>query len=169
MAPASALADLAAYKIRCIDLSTGIIQGYGTGLQGSGGNGGNVSNASFNFPSGAAFDDAGNLYISDFSANNVRRIDAVTNIVTLFAGPGPGYTGAPLGDGGPAAGANLLQPQSLSYYNGGIYIADAGNGRIRRVDLATGMISSVAASVIPAISCWTNPAICFSAPGSPSR
>ncbi len=138
--------DLAAYKIRCIDLSTGIIQGYGSGLQGSGGNGGDVSNASFNFPSAAAFDDAGNLYIGDFSANNVRRIDAVTNIVTLFAGPGPGYTGAPLGDGGPAAGANLLQPQSLSYYNNGIYIADSGNGRIRRVDLATGMISSVAAS-----------------------
>ena len=115
-------------------------------LQGSGGNGGNVANATFNFPSAAAFDDAGNLYIGDFSANNVRRIDAVTNIVTLFAGPGPGYTGAPLGDGGPAAGANLLQPQSLSYYNNGIYIADSGNGRIRRVDLATGMISSVATS-----------------------
>ena len=136
----------AAYKVRCVDLSTGLIQGYGTGLQGSGGNGGNVSNASFNFPSGAAFDDAGNLYISDFGANNVRRIDAVTSIVTLFAGPGPGYSGAPLGDGGPAAGANLLQPRNLSYYNGGVYIADSGNGRIRRVDLVTGMISSAAAS-----------------------
>ena len=105
-----------------------------------------MANATFNFPSGAAFDDLGNLYISDFSANNVRRIDAVTSIVTLVAGPGPGYSGAPLGDGGPAAGANVLQPQGLSFYNNGIYIADTGNGRIRRVDLATGMISSVVTS-----------------------
>jgi sugar lactone lactonase YvrE len=132
-----------AHKIRCLEPGTGLIQGYGTGIQNSGGDGGNVSNASFDFPVGAAFDDAGNLYISDSSRNNVRRIDAVTSIVTLFAGPGPGYSGAPLGDGGPAVGANLLQPGSLSYYNGGIYIAD-GNGRIRRVDLATGMILSVA-------------------------
>ena len=138
--------DPGAHKVRCVDLNTGLIQGYGTGAQGSGGNGGNVANATFNFPSGAAFDDLGNLFISDFSANNVRRIDAVSSIVTLVAGPGPGYSGAPLGDGGPAVGANLLQPQSLSFYNNGVYIADSGNGRIRRVDLATGMISSVATS-----------------------
>lgn len=133
------------YKIRCVDLSTGLIQGYGTGAQGSSGDGGNVANASFNAPTGAAFDDAGNLYISDFAANNVRRIDATTSIVTTFAGPGPGYSGAPLGDGGPAVGANLLEPEDLAYYNGGIYIAD-GNDEIRRVDLATGMITSVTPS-----------------------
>jgi hypothetical protein len=133
------------HKYRCIDLSTGLIQGYGTGTQGSGGDGGNVANASFDSPQGIAFDDAGNLYLSDFARNNVRRIDATNSVVTTLAGPGPGYGGAPLGDGGPAVGANLLQPQDLAYYSGGIYIAD-GNGQIRRVDLATGMITSVTAA-----------------------
>ena len=133
------------HKIRCVDLGTGLIQGYGSGTQGSGGDGGNVANASFDAPSGAVFDDADNLYISDFSRNNVRRIDATTSVVTTIAGPGPGYSGAPLGDGGPAVGANLLQPEDLAYYNGGIYIAD-GNGQIRRVDLASGMITSVTAA-----------------------
>ncbi len=134
--------DYSAHKVRCVDLGTGLIQGYGTGIANSSGDGGNVANASFDYPAGAAFDDAGNLYISDVAGNNVRRIDAVTSIITPFAGPGPG-TGAPLGDGGPAASASLVQPWSLSYYNGGVYIADTGNGRIRRVDLVTGMISSI--------------------------
>ena len=135
--------DYSAHKVRCVDLSTGLIQGYGTGVAQSRGDGGNVSNASFDYPAGAAFDDAGNLYISDVGGNNVRRIDAITSIITPFAGPGPG-TGAPLGDGGPAVSASLVQPWNLSYYGGGIYIADTGNGRIRRVDLATGMISTAA-------------------------
>ncbi len=141
--------DPAAYKVRCVDLSTGLIQGYGTGNPRSAGDGGNVSNASFYWPVGAAFDDAGNLYISDSAAYSVRRIDAVTGTITAFAGPGPGYSGAPLGDGGPAVSANLINPVNLSYYNGGIYIADQGDGWIRRVDVATGMISSVAAALSP--------------------
>ena len=136
--------DYLAYKVRCVDLSTGLIQGYGTGLAQSSGDGGNVSSASFYYPIGTAFDAAGNLYISDLPANEVRRIDAVTGIITAFAGPGPGSSGPPVVDGIPAVGANISQPAGLSYYNGGIYIADSGNDRIRRVDLTTGMITTVA-------------------------
>src|SRR5947207_6990052 len=62
----------------------------------------------------------------------------------MFAGPGPGYAGMPLGDSGPAIGANILAPMGISYRNGGLYIADFGNNRVRRVDLATGIISTVA-------------------------
>jgi large repetitive protein len=137
--------DYSAHKVRCVDIGTGLIQAYGTGIAQSRGDGGNVANASFDYPAGAAFDDAGNLYISDVGGNNVRRIDAVTAIITPLAGPGAG-TGSPLGDGGPAVSASLVQPWGLSYSNGGIYIADSGNGRIRRVDLVTGMISSVTAA-----------------------
>jgi hypothetical protein len=137
------------YKIRCIDLSTGLIQGLGSGNMGTGGDGGNVSGASFLSPSGVAFDAAGNLYISDFSANSVRRVDAATGVITLFAGPGPGYCCVPVGDGGPAVGANLYEPEWIYYYGGGLYIADFGNNRIRRVDLATGIISTVAGSGSP--------------------
>src|SRR5206468_5543333 len=89
------------------------------------------------------FDDAGNFYVADMLASSIRRVDPAGTI-TMFVGPGPGYSGAPLGDGGPAIGANVYQPEGLSYRNGGLYLADAGNRRIRRVDLATGIISSVA-------------------------
>lgn len=153
-------ADSRALKIRCVDQSTGLIQGYGTGVSGTGGDGGSVLNASFLTPSGVAFDDSGNLYISDFGANSVRRVDAVTGVITMFAGPGPGYCCVPVGDGGPALGADIYEPGQLAYFNGGLYIADAGNNRIRRVDLATGIISTVAgggtgsADGIPALTAY---------------
>ena len=136
--------DAAAYKIRCVDLGTGLIQGYGTGISGTGGDGGNVSAADFMGLWGAAFDNHGILYVSDNLAESVRRVDFTTGIITMFAGPGPGSSGPPLGDGGPALGANIYQPEGLAYGNGSLYIADAGNNRVRGVDLATGLISTVA-------------------------
>jgi hypothetical protein len=135
--------DNLALKIRCIDLSSGYIYGYGTGTSGTGGDGGSIANASFMAPISAAFDDVGNFYIADNLANSVRRVDP-SGTITMFVGPGPGYSGAPLGDGGPALGANILTPRGIYYRNGGLYIADLGNDRIRRVDLATGIISTVA-------------------------
>ncbi|MEO8370703.1 MAG: Ig-like domain repeat protein, partial [Candidatus Solibacter sp.] len=119
--------DMLAGKVRCVDLGTGLIQGYG-----------NLSN-----PAGTAFDDAGNIYVSESGGARVSRIDALTSTVTLFAGRTL-FSGLLPGDGGPAVGANLNAPGSLAYYNSAIYIADTGNQLIRRVDLATGMISSVA-------------------------
>lgn len=151
-------ADAQELKIRCVDQSTGSIQGYGTGVSGTGGDGGNVANASFITPSGLAFDSAGNWYISDFGANSVRRVDAVSGNITMFAGPGPGYCCVAVGDGGPALGADIYEPGQLTVSNGALYIADAGNDRVRRVDLTTGIITTVAgggtstAEGIPAVS-----------------
>ncbi len=141
--------DSAENKIRCVNTSSGVIVGYGTGVSGTGGDGGSVANASFIAPEGVAFDNGGNLYISDFGANSVRRVDNYTGIITTIAGPGPGYSGGALGDGGPAVGADLYEPMGIAYYNGAIYIADTGNSRIRRVDLATGIITSVNANGSP--------------------
>jgi large repetitive protein len=143
--------DSSASKIRCVFLATGTIQGYGTGAYGYGGlgDGGDVANATFNDPVGVAFDDAGNLYVSDFSDMRVRRVDVGTSIITTYAGPGPGYCCAPLGDGGAAARANLYEPRGLFYRNGALYIADSGNDRVRRVDSATGIITTVAGNGNP--------------------
>ena len=141
--------DAQAYKIRCITLATGIIQGYGTGTPGYAGDGGNVANATFYDLEGAAFDDQGNFYVADSARNNVRRVDAVTGIVTTFAGPGPGYCCAPLGDGGPAAGANIYQPAGLAFHSGVLYISDEGNDRVRSVSLATDIINTVAGNGSP--------------------
>ena len=131
-----------ANRVRCVDLGTGLIQGYGTGLANSNGDGGSATNAGFNDPNGVAFDDAGNLYVADFGDSEVRRIDAVTNVVTTIVAANPA-SGTSIGDGGPAVSASLSGPVSLFYSSGELYVADQGHGVIRRVDLVTGMITSV--------------------------
>ena len=72
----------------------------------------------------------------------VRRIDARTHVITTVAGSGREGFG---GDEGPATEARLKQPHSIALDgNGGLLIADIGNHRIRRVDLATGTIRTIA-------------------------
>jgi hypothetical protein len=138
--------DGTAYKVRCVSLDSGIIQGYGTGLIAFGGqgDGGPFSGATFNSPAGVVFDGSGNLYISDFGDNRVRKVDALLGTITTFAGPGPGYCCSPVGDGGPATSANLYEPEGLAYSTGALYIADQGNVRVRRVDLSSNIITTVA-------------------------
>ena len=127
--------DGIANTIRCVDLSSGLIQSMAGGAQGLGGD-------------GVAFDAAGNLYVSSFAGNYVHEIAAGTGAVTIFAGSASGWEGFS-GDGGPAINALLLEPKGLYYYNGGIYIADQGNDRVRRVDLTLGTISTVAGDGSP--------------------
>ena len=140
--------DNAAHKVRCVDMGNHNIYGYGTGNSGTGGDGGNIANASFMTPEYMTWDSVGNLYISDSGANSVRRVTPDGTITTI-AGPGPGYCCAPLGDGGPAIGADLYQPRGVAYSNGALYIADSGNLRIRRVDLTTGIITTIAGNGNP--------------------
>ena len=79
---------------------------------------------------GIAVDRAGNLYIADSQAHRIRQVTPSGTIRT-FAGTGkPGFSG----DGGPAVAAQLHSPYGLAFDNGGnLYIADLGNGRVRRV------------------------------------
>ncbi len=67
----------------------GVIRAYaGTGEKGFSGDGGLADKARLNNPSGLALDSDGNLYISDFVTNRVRRVDALTHIITTVAGNG---------------------------------------------------------------------------------
>jgi sugar lactone lactonase YvrE len=72
----------------------------------------------------------------------VRRIDAQTKAITTVAGNGSsGYSG----DGGPATNAQLSSPHSIALDDvGNLYIADIGNHRIRRVNLARRTIETIA-------------------------
>ena len=89
---------------------------------------------------GLARSAAGDLYVSSWD-HRVRRIDAATGAVTTIAGTGvAGF----MGDGGPAAAAQLSTPGAIDFdANGNLYIADTGNRRVRRVDALTGNISTV--------------------------
>jgi hypothetical protein len=97
------------------------------------GDGGRPTAAALDNPWHIAFDSAGNLYIADQSANRVRKV-STNGIITTFAGTGiTGYSG----DTGQASAATLNQPYSVAAdSNGNIFIADNGNGVIRKVDMS---------------------------------
>ena len=84
------------------------------------------------------FDSQGNLFFSQWNSPKVRRITTAGVISTVA---GSGLTGFS-GDGGPATAAALNQPSGLAIgADGTVYIADAGNNRIRAVSPATAVVS----------------------------
>ena len=126
----------------------GIIQTIaGTGEAGYSGDGGPATTAVLREPFMCAFDSAGNLLFSESRNYCVRRIDAQTGVITTLVGDGQaGYSG----DGGPANRARLNEPYSLTVDdNGDIYIVDRLNAVVRKVDGATGIISTIAGNGEP--------------------
>ncbi len=116
------------------------VAGNGTSL-GLYGVGGPALAAELGQPEGIAVDASGNIYFSDVANNVVWKIAASTGIASIYAG---GRTGGNLGDGGAATEASLRFPQCLALDKAGnLYIADAANGRVRKVTASTGVISTV--------------------------
>jgi sugar lactone lactonase YvrE len=129
-------------RIRRVDTQGVITTIGGTGAAGYSGDGGPATQARFNTPHGIASDRAGNVYVADPPNQRIRRIDATTGIVTTVAGTGSGGFS---GDGGPATSARLNYPKGAEIApDGSLYIADNNNHRVRRVDLRTGVITTVA-------------------------
>ena len=127
---------------RLHDLGVGNLRTVAGNLSpGFAGDGGLATEAGLNFPAGVTVDGAGNVYIADWGNHVVRRVDAASGVITTVAGTGvPGFAG----DGGPATQALLNQPIRLALDRAGnLFISDSGNGRVRRVDGATGIISTV--------------------------
>lgn len=113
----------------------------GTGVQGYTGNDGPATLAQTVTISGLARDAAGNVYFSDEGSHVVRKIAAGSGTLTVVAGNE--YNGNS-GDGGPATSAELGSPSLLAIDGSSLYIADVSNYNIRRVDLASGTISTYA-------------------------
>jgi len=141
------IADNGNNRVRKVSTGSGTITMIaGTGLNGYGGDGGPATQAQLASPSGIAVDGAGNLYIADTNNNRVREVvggggNFTPGAITTVAGMGsPGYGG----DGGPATQAMLGNPDRIAIDSGGnLYIADAGNNRVRKVAAGSGTITTV--------------------------
>jgi len=130
-------------RIRRVDATTGIITTVaGIGGIGFSGDGGPATAAAIRADT-FAVDATGNLFLGDYYAHRIRRVDAATGVITTYVGNG--YESCfHVGDGGPASAAQLCNPLGLAVDgSGNLFIADSWDG-IRRVDAATGIITSVA-------------------------
>ena len=114
----------------------------GNGKKGLTRDGGLATEAALNEPYEVRFAANGDMYFVEMKNHMVRKVDAKTQVISTVAGTGErGFSG----DDGPAMNARLNNPHSIALDNqGNLYIADIGNHRIRKVDLASGMIQSIA-------------------------
>jgi uncharacterized protein (TIGR03437 family) len=124
------VADELNNRIRKITPNGNITTVAGTGVAGYSGDGGLATLAQFNMPSGIAVDTNGNLYIADYYNAVVRRVTA-GGLITTIAGNGTLYPAS--GDGGPAISAHLDPFRIAVDAQGGIYITDYTNDRIRKL------------------------------------
>ncbi len=145
------IADNGNARIRKIDAVTGIVTTVaGNGTGGSIGDGSPATAAELGAGGGGPFvgvvgvavDAANNIYIGDGTNNKIRKVDGTTGIITTIAGTGTaGFTG----DGTAAVGAEISGPRGVAVdLAGNVYFADAGNNRIRMVNVSTGIISTIA-------------------------
>jgi sugar lactone lactonase YvrE len=151
------IADSGNNVVRKVTASTGIIATVaGNGAPGTPanvGDGGPATAANLNNPQGVTVDIAGNLFIADTSNHRIRRVDAVSGIITTVAGNGTtnAATGAGgySGDGGQAIDAELNYPFTVAFdAAGNMYIPDSDNNRVRKVS-TSGVISTFAGNGNP--------------------
>jgi hypothetical protein len=87
-----------------------------------------------------AFNEKGDIYLALREGNAIYRIAASADTLHHVAGTGKqGYSG----DGGPARAAELGGPKGLAYGGGALYVADTENHVIRKIDIKSGIISTV--------------------------
>ncbi len=122
-----------------VDASGTLTRVAGTGRAGVSGDNGPAIAAQLQFPDGIVVDSAGNLFVSDKTANLIRKISGGN--ITTYAGTGlAGYSG----DGGPATAAQFNGPSGLALdAAGNLYVADTTNSAIRKI-AANGTITTVA-------------------------
>ena len=129
-------------RVRKVIAATGIIIAYaGTGTAGYSGDGAAAILAKLNLPQGISLAGNGDLYIADTGNNVIRKVSALTGVITTYAGTG---TAGSTGDGGAATSARLNGPKALTLNAAGdLYITDTANNKVRLVT-AAGIITTIA-------------------------
>jgi sugar lactone lactonase YvrE len=158
----ASLIAVLAFAGGCSNYLFGIIQNFGlpngpkistavgNGTGGYKGDGGPATSAEINQPYGIAEDSSGNLYIADSRNCVIRKVDTSGNITTVAGNGSPGYSSSGL-----ATNANLNSPLAVVLDSAGdMYISDAGNYVIQKVDHVTQDISTVAG--MPGATGWND-------------
>jgi DNA-binding beta-propeller fold protein YncE len=138
------VAEMLGNRVRRIDAAGIVTTVAGTGEKADGGDGGPGSAARFNGPHHLVIPPGGSLvYIADTFNNRVRVLEPQTGVVKPLAGTGEKAFG---GEGGPAVTAQFSGVFCLDFDTGAkhLYVADLGNRRVRRVDLGSGVVTTVA-------------------------
>lgn len=111
------------------------IAGTGAFSSAAPGDGGPAVAAQFGLVQGLVVDAEGTVFLSDTSANRVRRIATDGTVDTVAGG------GSAVGDGGPASAARVLAPRGLALTAAGdLLIAESGGHRVRRIAAVDGRV-----------------------------
>jgi sugar lactone lactonase YvrE len=142
------IADAGNYRIRKVNPAGVITTMAGTGVPGFSGDSGQATLAQLNFPNGVAVDGAGNVYIADTLNHRVRKVTPA-GVITTLAGTGvAGFSG----DSAQATLAQLNRADGVAVDTAGnVYIADALNYRVRKVNTA-GVITTLAGTGVAGFS-----------------
>ena len=147
------IADQQVHRVRKVTAATGFIStiaGNGTaGYNATQDTGTTAATAtSLNGPAAVALDKSGNVYIADSNNNRVRKVSASTGFISTVAGNGTTTYNAAQDTGATAAtGSSISNPQGVAVdAAGNLFVSDYGHARQRKVEAATGFISTVAVS-----------------------
>ncbi len=136
------IADIGNHRIRKVDAKSGII----TTIAGNGERkqpeDGQLAAGKPMFGPRALFVDGPSLWIALREGHSVWKMDLASGVLSHVAGTGQkGFSG----DGGPAKDATFNGPKGIAAHpNMGIYVVDTENHAIRRIDAASGKISTIA-------------------------
>jgi sugar lactone lactonase YvrE len=137
------LVELSGGRVLRIDSKGMLVTIAGAEEKGNGGDGGPAKNAAFNGMHSLAIGPDGKVYLADTWNNRIRSYDPKSDKIEAFAGTGEkGFSG----DGGPAAKAKFGGIYSVAFDTAGknIVLADLDNRRVRKIELASGIVTTVA-------------------------
>ncbi len=134
------ICDVGNHRLRAVDLRSGTIATVGgTGERGPTPDGARLARSPLHGPRTMAFDRRGHLYLALREGNAIHRVDAAGTVHHVAGTGAQGYTG----DGGPARLATLAGPKGLAWAHNALYVVDTENHAIRRIDLRSGVITTI--------------------------